>query len=687
MKKRFILSYFLLTLFFFVSFLFMTKEKDKSNVYNLFDFYQSKTVNSIILNKEYKPSEISDLLKNLESYGKSNNAKFILNNYIFDDNGEVTKIVYYIAADKEYINNEILTFINKDIDLDKTYISSIRDENAQYLHLFTDEIDVEIHKFSDILTQDNLISSIHYFADSIKEKEQIESDLTTGYSKYIDSYGISNTEFYDIDKDLIRTMIYYSIVCFILFALVNIFIISKKLKDLSIYRLNGYRTRRIIFELFKTNILVIFICSLILPIIYYILMINEYDYRSIRFLLDYYKYIILFNCLYIISLLFVYNLVRKLSVSMLMKKYNFNNIILRNTFMIGIILIIPLSTILNPTLRELVNEKRYSLVNLINMNRAYKDIIISNGFKSDSRDLSFNQKSAVANVKNENNDKHIDIYNKFESENLIYKYQYSLLINDNEEEFYTTFVNKKLLSDLKFMNNKKEININFEPNSLYLFFNKNDFNKDLWTNYTDDYYDKIFFVVYDEFRDLGFDIFQYTSNLFPVIAYSTLDGYPNYKTVESDTIFINTDKQNIENILSEYDFQDKIFLSEGRDIVAQANYDYIKGLINLIFSLFPGLLISIYVISTIEKFYYESIKKKWAIFYANGWKKMDVIKPFVLISLCFIFIISILQLLIFREITNYYNIFLLIVYLYYYLLLLRKYSNLNIDMILQGKED
>ena len=82
MKKRFILSYFLLTLFLFFSFLFMKKEKDKSNVYNLFDFYQSEKVNSIILNKEYKTKGISDLLRYLETYGKSKDTKFIINKII-----------------------------------------------------------------------------------------------------------------------------------------------------------------------------------------------------------------------------------------------------------------------------------------------------------------------------------------------------------------------------------------------------------------------------------------------------------------------------------------------------------------------------------------------------------------------------------------------------------------------------
>lgn len=687
MKKRFVLSYFLLTLFLFVSFLFMKREKDKSNVYNLFDFYQNQQVNSIILNKEYKPSEISNLLKYLESYGKSNSTKFIINNYIFDDSAKVKKIVYYIAADEEYINKKILVFSNKDIDLDKSYISSINEKNAEYLHLFTDDIDIEIHKFSDILKEDKLINSIHYFPDSKTEKENIESDLTAKYSKYIDSFGVSNTEFYDIDRDLIRNMIYYSIICFVLFFLVNIFIVSKKLKDLSIYRLNGYKTKDIILEIFKSNIRIVFICSLILPILYYILFINHYDYRSTSFLLQFYKYIILFNILYIISLLIIYNIVRKMSISMLTKRYNFNYYILKNTILMGIVLIIPLSTIQNPDLKDLVNDKLDNLVKIIKMKENYNDIVISSGFKSESRNLSFNQEDVGSKIKNRNNDKHIEIYNRFESKKSIYKYQHSLLVNSNEEEFYTTDVNKKLLDDLRLKNNQKGISIKFEPNSLYLFMNKNEFNKDLWAKYKNDYYDKIFFVVYDEFRDLGLDIFQYTSNSFPIISYSTREDYPIYKTIESDTIFLNTNKEKIESILSEYNWDSKIILREGNDIFEEVNKVYTKELLILIFRLFPGIIISIYIISTIEKFYFESMKKKWAILYTNGWKKWDVIKSFMAISICFILIISFLQLVIYKEIKGYYNIFLSMVFLYEQLLLLRKYSKINADMILQGKED
>lgn len=189
MKKRFILSYFLLTLFLFLSFLFMKKEKDKSNVYNLFDFYQSEKVNSIILNKEYKAKELNELLKYLETYGKSQDTKFIINNYIFDDKGKVNKIVYYLAADKDYIDNKILHFINKEVDLDKTYLSSEEKDNSEFLYLFTGDIDIEIYNFKDILKDDKLIDSIHYFPASSSEKENIENYLTSNYTKYIDKFG------------------------------------------------------------------------------------------------------------------------------------------------------------------------------------------------------------------------------------------------------------------------------------------------------------------------------------------------------------------------------------------------------------------------------------------------------------------------------------------------------------------
>ena len=293
MKKRFILSYFLLTLFLFFSFLFMKKEKDKSNVYNLFDFYQSEKVNSIILNKEYKTKDISDLLRYLETYGKSKNTKFIINNYIFDDKGKVNKIVYYLAADKDYIDNKILHFINKKVDLDKTYLSSVEKDASEYLYLFTDDIDIEIHNFKDILKEDKLIDSIHYFPASSSEKENIENYLTSNYAKYIDKFGVSNTELYDIDKELIQTMIYYSIVCFILFLLINIFIISKNLKALSIYRINGFKTKDLILKFFKTNIKIILTCSLIFPAIYYLIFIGKIDSRAIKFLFDFYYLMVL----------------------------------------------------------------------------------------------------------------------------------------------------------------------------------------------------------------------------------------------------------------------------------------------------------------------------------------------------------------------------------------------------------
>lgn len=490
-----------------------------------------------------------------------------------------------------------------------------------------------------------------------------------------------------MDKNLIRTMIYYSLVCLLLFALVNIFIISKKLRNLSIYKINGYKTKDIIFELFKENIKIVLISSLLLPILYYLVFINQYDNRSIAFLLDFYKYILIFNGLYFISLLLAYSIVRKMSISMLVKSYNLNHFILKNTILIGLVLALPLSTILNPGLKDLVNDKGINLIKLIKMNEAYKDIVISNGFKSESRRLSFNQEDEIAKKENKNNDKHKDLYKRLESDKSIYKYQENILLASNNEEYYVTDVNKKLLDDLNLRKSHKKISIDYEDNSLYVFFNKNDFNKELWDNYKDDSYEKVVFITYDEISDLGFDIFQYESNLFPIIAYSTRDNYPIYQTIENNTIFKNTNKGKIERVLSEYGWEGKIILNEGREVVKRSFGEYFKGLASLMFNLIPGILISLYIIGTIEKFYFESFKKKWAVFYINGWKKRDVIKSFALISIAFILAINLLQLLIYREAKIYYNIFLSIVLIYNHLLLLRKYSKIDISTILQARED
>ena len=367
---------------------------------------------------------------------------------------------------------------------------------------------------------------------------------------------------------------------------------------------------------------------------------------------------------------------------MLTKSYNFNYFILKNTIVICLALTIPLSTILNDGLKDLAN-KPYELVKLIKINRAYKDVLISSGFKSEKRNLSYNQIDET----NPQNEKHIKLYNRFNESKSIYKYQQGIIFDKNKKEFYTTDVNKKLLDDLNLKNNKKDIDLNYEKNSLYLFFNKKEFNKDFWKTYKNAYYDKIFFVVYDEFTDLGFDIFAYSTNTYPIISYSTKENYPIYRTIESNTIFLNTSKEKIENILSEYDWEDTVILNKGSDLIKEYKKSYILGLLNLIFMIFPGVLISTYIVSTIEKFYFESVKKRWAVLYINGWKKRHALKSFIIISIGFILIMSLLQLLVFKEVKIYYNIFLSLIFVIGHLVLLRKYVNIDADMILQGMED
>lgn len=244
MKYKKIITYTILICFLFFSINLAYSEKDKSNVYNLFDFYQSEEVNSVILNSDIKKDDLNMFLSALSDYSKNHNINLISNIYKMNKNGEVIEIDYYISSNNDYLKNDILEDLKLDekFDLKEQSLSSKKtDDKNKEIFLFNKFIDIEINYFDKLRDVNSNIENIHYFAKSENDKNQFEEFVINNFSGLIVDFGISNTNTYDMQKEMVNIMQYFVLIAFCIFLIINLFDISKKLKTISILRILSYK--------------------------------------------------------------------------------------------------------------------------------------------------------------------------------------------------------------------------------------------------------------------------------------------------------------------------------------------------------------------------------------------------------------------------------------------------------------
>lgn len=691
MKYKKIITYTILICFLFFSINLAYSEKDKSNVYNLFDFYQSEEVNSVILNSDIKKDDLNMFLSALSDYSKNHNINLISNIYKMNKNGEVIEIDYYISSNNDYLKNEILEDLKLDekFDLKEQSLSSKKsDDKNKEIFLFNKFIDIEINYFDKLKDVKSNIENIHYFAKSENDKNQFEEFVINNFSSLIVDFGISNTNTYDMQKEMVNIMQYFVLIAFCIFLIINLFDISKKLKTISILRILSYKFIDIYNYIFKKDLLLFAINSAIVPLTLYVIFIRSINFRALDFLLTLYLYLILIFTLYIFISIILLFILYKTNILKFIKEYNFNKKIFNIAVFSSIILLIFLSGLLDNNFKDLFTDKIKVAYNLNKKSKYYKDTIISQGINQDSQNYMFDEMKYFIGEESKVNSLHKSLYKELNDTGNLYKYSHGFMYDNMENSYGITYLNRKYYEDLNIYLSNKNVKFDFnsmENNTLYLFMHIEDFNKLVWQNAEINLnYENIKFVFYDNIKLKDYENFIYETNKHPLVAISLDEKYLS-PTIENQSIITNMDSDDFNEILEKYDMKDKINFVSGESLINESKQYLISSSIPYLVRIIPGIIVSLILMNFVSYFYFHSEDKKLALYKLNGWKKIDALKEFY-INISTIFLIVLIgNYMIFKSFSLYYIIIIFIICVTKVVNAVLIFNNIDVKSTIKGR--
>lgn len=685
MKRKMSFPYAIFITLFFVSLFLSYQEKDKSNVYNLFDFYQGRENNSVILKTGTFSRDSADLIDWLIAYEKEHPVDFIIEHYIFDQKNQVSAIHFYIAAQDEDVRNLYLKNypLPETFSLEKTGLSSERENgDFQRIFLFQRQIGMRIRSLEKLKTEENFpIESIHYFSDSAEEKKSFEEAFSGHFGNLIKNFGVAENESYAIDHELLRYSYYFCVVAAGLLIFMNCFYLSKKTSQIAVLRANGFRNQDMFLKIYGKESLKLLLLSCLLPLMLYGAVIHSVNIRALQFLAKLSSQVFIFYIIYLVIAWWGILFVQGFSLVALIKKRGFHQSILKFTFLLSIVFIVPLSSLLNQDIRMLFQEMLPSTIQLIQKQRNYKNIFFWEGFRSDSLAFDFDEDAYFMGEKSQINQAHQEVYERLMEENKLYFFRPKMIADALYRDYLVTFVNRAYLRSIEL---GKEEDFQ-EPDVLHLFMSSKDLRQGKWKGMElDPRFQRCVIHSYGTAHFEDYDHLEKSDTQDPILAFSTSREYSMIPAINSQVVFHDISIEELNQRLDSVGWKDRYVLVTGREQLQSYWFAWSKDLAKLMLTLLPGIMLVFVILDHLRYFYYVTYQKHFTLFYFHGWSVMRALRRFILGACVILATGVVLQMLILRSVMIYFDAYVAVILLLEILLLRKQYRNTHVQQALKG---
>ena len=689
MKKifRIIFSSIFILLFFIVLNIFINI--DNENFYTYFGFTEKYNNYNITFKTIPNDMEKEEILNKIESL-VDNDYSIVMNEYI-SENDKLKSINLYVNAKDKYIkemlpkNQEIIENFSagdkyystsEEEDLNKIKIFSFYNVTTYYMYPFTAvEDDLSLMRYD---------FSIYY--DSKLDESFVENFLRDTFSEFDISINKTNAEKFDEIRETKISILYFSIVTFIISILFILFNISYRLKDISILKLNGYKNTDIVKFIFSKDIFFVLLLSIILPIFLSIVIFREFNYRII---------VCLITVICISAFIFIVFLISMFGASLLIDRYSLNDFIKNksiNNLLVNITyaLLIISTIIVFPLIKNDYHELIDSIIIYTKLSRESEDlekIYKINIINDINRQWEFDVFDFYENKENKINDKIMKIYKELEDMNALYRFNDIILLSgydDNQKEFLAHEINKKYLNETIFSFEGNKIDLKNEQD-LNVFMDKDTYYNNEWsknsfvnsgTNTTIYLFDK---VNYKKISDKKLDDFK--NEKYPIFLYTNNDQI-FVKDITSNGTYIDGDyKEKVDAYLSENNYTKNIQLTRINDRINLYKQELIKVLKTKLISILPALLSLLSILASFTSFYILSKKKEIKILKSLGYSKTTILKPFIIELFMIVLIYLIYSYFILKSISLYTTVLLIFMNLMFAIYFIYSIHNIKIKNI------
>ena len=471
MKKTFgLILISLYSLLFFIV-LNIFSETDRYNVYSGFGFNNQYDNASIYFEEPLQEDEKLKVIKIVDELVKDNEVAVIVSNYI-DEDEQIVGVKNYVSG-KDHFISEMLP---KSIKLDKNF-----DEGNQYVSndLEEDEEKVDLFTFYKGLTYE--VIPFHFLEENLdalkydlgfyfnaKDRKLVESIIKKEFSDLNISIGTISMDDYDRNEELEKSILFMSVIAFIIFVLFILFTISYKIKDIAILKLNGFKMIDTLSYIFKTNLLSSAILALLAPVFLSAFVFRTLNSRIVEF--NFINIIVGFILVLIfIGLIILCTIViSKYRLSDFVKNKNMNSTLTNITYVLLILAAIVVLPMIQKPMSELLETVQ--LYAQVKINSEKIEHVHELRFNHESRGWEFDLLAQLNNEQNENNQRQINLYGDLDEMKAIYHFRTTVLVPqsiDFEEEadnlYLAHTINKKYFDESIFSMNGESIEI--EDNS------------------------------------------------------------------------------------------------------------------------------------------------------------------------------------------------------------------------------
>lgn len=536
MKKTFgLILISLYSLLFFIV-LNIFSETDRYNIYSGFGFNDQYDNASIYFQNPLQENEKLEVIKIVEDIVQDNEVAVIVSHYI-DEEDQIVGVKNYVSGKDHFISEMLPKSIKLEKDFYKgnQYISNDLEEDKDKVDLFTfyKGLTYEVIPFH--FLEENL-AALKYdltFHFNATDRKLVESIIEKEFSDLNISIGTISSEGYDRNEALEKSILFMSVIAFIIFVLFILFTISYKIKDIAILKLNGFTMIDTLSYIFKAYLLSCAVSALLVPVFLSAFVFRTLNSRIIEF--NYINIIVGFILVLIFIGLIILStiVISQYRLSDFVKNKNMNSSLTNITYVLLILSAVVVLPMIQKPMSELVETVQ--LYAQMKINAGKIEHVHQLGFNQETRGWEFDLLAQLNNEQNENNQREINLYDDLDDMNAIYHLSPTVLVpesidfEEQEEHLYSAYtINKKYFDESLFSMNGESIEI--EDNSrLSILMDVQTFESHDWQK--NDFIN----------NDVEADIYLFDSSNYLNFENERNEGYKN----EEAPIFLYTENESL----------------------------------------------------------------------------------------------------------------------------------------------
>lgn len=639
MKKLFnVIFISLFSLLFFMIFL-IYREQDISNMHNLFGFTDQYENGDIYFQNPLSEEEQNQVIQKAETIANNEDVTIMFAHYE-GSTGETSHFHYYVSGKDNFIQQMVPSSVSipRDFSKGSTYLTTdLNDSNTESIPFFSfyQEATYSVYPISHLMENPEAMRfGFTYFYEDKEDRSYFENVFSTTFREFNIDHQMVHHEVYNSDQALLENTIYISLIVLALSVTFVLFQISNTLKEVAILKLNGYRLKDILLYLFKENIILAALFAMTIPLALTLISFRSINARVLNFLTQVLSVSFLLVGFYVLIVLLSMFIIRHVRLSDLLKNKNINQLLthfIYGTLILTSVFVLP---IINASVEKLVAVAPYYLEQQYTL-KGSGDLYTIQEVNDPKREWEFNQMDYAQGKENNQNEKHIEIYNTLDSMDALYQLSPNVIGGsqwDSDATYLLYQINEKSFEDQVFYVDDEKISVT-DRHVINVFMDQATARKEEWqveqftqlenVEVTIYLFDQVDYIAYDQEDYRNYDnehapIFVYTTHPDAFRPDITAGGlYFDGEKINETKEYLNT--MGIGEHLtfrSSKEEQEKLF----KDFLYTVRVDLMTFL--------PGALCLIVLFIAFQKFILLGNQKEWRILKGVGFKTFDLTKPY-----------------------------------------------------------